>query len=234
MPRRIRRKTSSFSDGAPTSDESKTHPMSDSTFQQPSPQDLDGFIEGDPLATDRVVTLLADQLVRWAKSNYTDLSDPDIEDLVYAALEETCRNHAGYDPSRSLITTYVINLIKWRAQRVRGAVRKIRDHEDTSPEAQEKLPRGVYNQAEAKDIEVRIAREDFYRTAREKLEGLDREFFELEIQGAEWDDYVRAVEREGSFPNPDAEAKNRRARLRRALKKIAEDMGFEVDDFSKE
>lgn len=208
--------------------------MSDSTFQQPSPQDLDGFIEGDPLATDRVVTQLADQLIRWSRGHYPDLTDSDLEDLVYAALEETCRNHARYDQSRSLITTYVINLIKWRAQRVRGAVQRIRAHEDTSPEAQENLPRDAYNQTEAKDIEVRIAREDFYRTVREKLQGLDREFFELEIQGAEWSDYVGAVEREGAFSNPEAEAKNRRARVRRALKKIAEDMGFEADDFTKE
>lgn len=208
--------------------------MSDSTFQQPSPQDLDGFTEGDPLATDRVVTLLADQLIHWSRGQYPDLTDSDLEDLVYAALEETYRNRAKYDRSRSLITTYVINLIKWRAQRVRGAVQRIRAHEDTSQEAQEKLPHAAYNQTEAKNIEVRIAREDFYRTVREKLQGLDREFFELEIQGAESGDYVAAVEREGTFSDPEAEAKNRRARVRRALKKIAEDMGFEADDFTKE
>jgi hypothetical protein len=207
--------------------------MSDSTFQQPSPEDLADFVDGDPLAIDRVIRLVAAQLCRWAWKEYDDLPRDDVEELVYEALAETARNHARYDPSASLFTTYVINLIRWRIKRLGQSVQKIRKLEDTSLEAQEKLPRGVYNQTDAREIEIHIARERFYGIAREKLQGLDREFFELMLQGAESDEYVRAVERDGSFPEPDVEAKNRKPRVYRRLKDIADEMGYELKDLMK-
>jgi hypothetical protein len=204
--------------------------MSDSTFQQPSPEDLADFVGGDPLAIDRVIVLVAEQLCRWAWKEYDDLPDDDVEELVYEALAETARNHARYDPTVSLFTTYVINLIRWRIKRLGRSVQKIRRLEDTSPEAQEKLPRGVYNQTDKREIEIQIARKRFYGLARERLQGLDREFFELMLQGAESNEYVRAVERDGSFPAPDIEAKNRKPRVHRRLKDIADEISYKLED----
>lgn len=207
--------------------------MSDSTFQQPSPEDLADFVGGDPLAIDRVIALVAEQLCRWAWKEYADLPKDDVEELVYEALAETARNHARFDPSASLFTTYVINLIRWRIKRLGRNVQKIRRLEDTSPEAQEKLPQGVYNQTDAREIEVQIARERFYSVARERLQGLDREFFELMLQGAESNEYVRVVESDGSFPESDVEAKNRKPRVHRRLKDIANEIGYKLEDLMK-
>jgi ribosomal protein L25 (general stress protein Ctc) len=209
--------------------------MSDSTFQQPSQEDLAGFVAGDPVAVDRVMTLLAPQLFRWATKHYgKQLIEADIEDLVYAALDETCRHSAKYDPSKTAITTYIIKLIMWRAPRIIDSVKKIRKFEDTSDQAQAQLPQGVYNSTEARDLEIRISREDFFHAVREQLQGLDKEFFELELRGAESDDFVQAVERHGSFQDSESEAKNRRGRVRRALKKIAEGLGLTLEDLWKE
>jgi hypothetical protein len=88
----------------------------------------------------------------------------------------------------------------------------------------------VYNQTDAREIEIRIARERFYGVVRERLEGLDIEFFELMLQGAESKEYVIAVERQGSFSDPDTEAKNRKPRVHRNLKAIAKEMGYELED----
>jgi hypothetical protein len=207
--------------------------MSDSTFQQPSHEDLADFVGGDPLAIDRVIVLVAEQLCRWAWKEYADLPKEDVEELVYEALAETARNHTRFNPSASLFTTYVINLIRWRIKRLGQSVQKIRKLEDTSPGAQEKLLRGVYNQTDAREIENQIAREKFYSVARERLQGLDRVFFELMLQGAKSNEFVRAVERDGSFPEPDAEAKNRKPRIHRRLKDIADEMGYELEDLMK-
>jgi hypothetical protein len=204
--------------------------MSDSTLPQPSSEDLADFVRGDPLAIDRVIGLIAEPLCRWAWKEHEDLPPDDVEELVYEALAETARNHARYDQSASLITTYVINLIRWRIKRLGQNVQKIRRLEDTSLEAQEKLPRAVYNQTDAREIEIRIARQRFYVVVRERLQGLDKELFELMLQGAESKEYVKAVERGGSFSDPDAEAKNRKARVHRSLRAIAKEMDYELED----
>ena len=212
--------------------------MAESKFQQPTDKQLEDFVKGDPIAIDQVIVQVAGQLCQWAWHEYPDLPSDEVEQVVFDALLETARNHARYDPSKSLFTTYVINLINWRISRLIKKVQKIRNHEDTSEEAQEKLSRGVYNQERAGNIEVkidiRIARERFYTAAREKLQGLDREFFELMLQGAVSSDYVNAVKREGSFLDPDIEAKNRKPRVHRKLKDLAEELGYELGDLLKE
>jgi hypothetical protein len=204
--------------------------MSDSTLPQPSSEDLADFVKGDPLAIDRVIRVIAEPLCRWAWNKYKKLPPDDVEELVYEVLAETARNHARYDPDAALITTYVINLIRWRIKRLGQKIQKIRGMEDTSLEAQEKLSRTVYNQTDAREIEIRIARERFYAVVRERLKGLDLEFFELMLQGAESKEYVMAVERQGSFSDPDTKAKNRKPRVHRNLKAIAKEMGYELED----
>src|ERR1044071_7401989 len=208
--------------------------MAESKFQQPTDKQLEDFVKGDPIAIDQVIVQVAEQLCRWAWREYPDPPSDEVEQVVFDALAETARNHARYNPSESLFTTYVITLINWRISRLINKVQKIRKHEDTSEEAQEKLDRGVYNQEDTEDIEVkidiRIAREKFYTVARERLQALDREFFELMLQGAESADYVNAVKREGSFIKPDVEAKNRKPRVHRKLKDIAEELGYKLDD----
>jgi hypothetical protein len=129
------------------------------------------------------------------------------------------------------LTTYIINLIKMRSVRFISNVVKIREFEDTSEEAQEKLNKHVYNQVEDKNLDAMISLERFFEAVEEELTGLDLEFFRLEVQNAEPDEFIQAVVRANDFPEPSIEAKNRRARVRRILRKIANHLGYTLSNF---
>src|SRR6185369_10526841 len=128
--------------------------MKESVFQQPSSQDLAGFREGDPLAIERVLLLMIPQFLRWAWSSYPDLPVDDVEELVYAALAETCRSHSRYDPAASLFTTYVINLIRWRIDRLRKSVERVNN-------PPENLPSPVYHSMDELEIGIGLSRDRF-------------------------------------------------------------------------
>lgn len=201
--------------------------MKESVFQQPSSQDLAGFREGDPLAMDRVLVLMIPQLLRWAWRSYPDLPVDDVEELVYAALAETCRNHSRYDPAASLFTTYVINLIRWRMDRLRKSVERV-----SNPP--ENLRSRVYHSMDEREIGIGLSRERFFTEVRKRLKGLDLEFFELMLKRANPQAYLTAVERHDQFADPQKEAKNRRARVQRKLKEIATEIGYTSSDLLKE
>ncbi|MDX6577329.1 MAG: hypothetical protein QOE96_3282 [Blastocatellia bacterium] len=200
--------------------------MSKSEFPQPSPQDLIGFRKGDPAAIDRVIRCILAPLCRWGWKEYPSLPQDDVESLVHECLAETARNHDRYDASKSVITTYVINLIKLRVKRLKLNVQR---NQALSIETQEKSASGVYNSIDPTDLNYRIMRERFYETVANTLTGTDKSFFDLMRQGAESIEFVKQL-RDAGYENPESEAKNRKARVQRRLRDIAKSMGIELQD----
>jgi|GEM_PF-2952025 len=200
--------------------------MSKSEFPQPSPEDLAEFIKGDPVATDRIMRCVAVPLCRWAWQQYPALPRDEVEHLVFESLAETAHNHARYDPTRSLITTYIIHLIRWRVQRFQQRQQK---KQAIEADEREKPSHDAYNRMDSRKNDSRIMRERFFETVRGKLTGLDRTFFELMVEGAEPAAYIREVEQAG-FEGATSEAKNRKARVTRRLKEIANLMELQLED----
>jgi hypothetical protein len=125
--------------------------MSKSEFPQPSPEDLAGFIKGEPVATDRVMQCVAVPLCRWAWKQYPTLPRDEVEHLVFESLAETARNHARYDPTRSLLTTYIIKLIRWRVQRFHQRLQK---RQAVETDEREKPSHDAYNRMDSREIDV--------------------------------------------------------------------------------
>lgn len=197
-----------------------------SEFTQPSPEDLAGFKKGDPIAIDSVIRCILAPLCRWAWKEYSSLPREDVEGIVHECLAEIARNHDRYDASQSLITTYAINLLKLRIQRLRLSVQK---SQALTLERREESSSGVYNEVDSTDLDRRIMRERFYEKVGNTLRGADKSFFDLMKQGAEPIQYVKLMERDG-YANPESEAKNRKARVHRKIKEIAQEMDINLQD----
>ena len=88
--------------------------MDEGAFQQPTPEQIAAFIDGDPIAEDDVLGIVLPQLVRWAISHHPDLPAEEIESLIYQVTAETCRPAVRYDPTKAKLTTYIINLFNLR------------------------------------------------------------------------------------------------------------------------
>lgn len=207
--------------------------MSVSKFTQPSQQDLTDFVKGDPVAISRVMDLIVPQLCRWAIKTYPLLDKDDVSQVVFDVAVETCLNHARYNPDISQITTYLINLIRLRMTRLRKTTQKVKNKEEDTETVRDNASPDVYNTLDVEKIEIDSAREKFFNTAREQLEALDKEFFELMLQDAPPEAYVQALEHAGSFPDPAKEVKNRKRRIHRKLKVIADGLRYSLEDLLK-
>ena len=74
--------------------------MHESSFQQPTPEQIAAFVQGDPVAIDEVVHLLLPQLYRWAIRQYPNFPRDEVQSVVNESFAEICRNHARYNPNR--------------------------------------------------------------------------------------------------------------------------------------
>src|SRR5262245_35542815 len=135
--------------------------MAESTFQQPTDQQLEDFVKGDPIIIDKVIHILLPQLYRWAVQKYPTLARDEVQSVVNQVLAEACRNHARYDPRKAHITTYLIGLINLRLKTLYRVTQKAK-FEESTPEQQENLLPPVYNLPSVTKTEDQFERRRFF------------------------------------------------------------------------
>jgi len=205
--------------------------MKESTFPQPSSEQLASFREGDPLVANEIVVLVLPSILRWAWAQYKRLSQEDVQDIVHQVLAEICRHAARYDPERGLFTTYVIGLLKLRLADLYATQQEIGEQEEFGPNAYEKLLSLPYNDSEALDEDTRIVREDFFREVGEHLEPVERELFRLmrnDVKSTKA--FATVLVRYGPVSDEERDVKNAKARLMRKVTFIGKTLGYAPED----
>ncbi|GCF11397.1 RNA polymerase sigma factor [Dictyobacter arantiisoli] len=205
--------------------------MNESQFPQPSPEQLEGFQEGDPLAINEVVELVLASLLRWAWKSYPQLSRDDVQDVVHQVLTEICRNNKRYDASQVVFTTYVIRLLKLRLTDLYVQQQKIEQHEESGLDAYEKMLALPYNDTELADKDTRLARSDFFQQVEEHLNPVEQELLQLMKQGlTRTSDIAPVLARYGPIRDAESDAKNAKARLLRKLSFIRRSLEYTMED----
>jgi len=205
--------------------------MQESNFPQPTPEQLAGFQEGDPLVINEVVELVLPSILRWAWIQYQRLPPDDVRDIVHQVLAEICYHAARYDPRRSLFTTYVIGLLKRRLADLYATQQERDEKEEYGPDAHEKLLSLPYNETEALDEDTRLVREEFFHSVEEHLEPAEREIFQLMRKGVKSSRAFAAVlVRYGPVSDEANEVKNAKARLMRKVTFLAKTLGYAPED----
>lgn len=203
--------------------------MDESIFQQPTPDQLSAFVQGDPVVIDGVIRLVLPQLYRWALRQYPNLPQDEVRSTVHQVLAEICRNHVRYDPSRTKFTTYAINLLRMRLAGLHQSLKKIGEIEDTSQSGHEKLSQQAYNQSVTE--ELRITQQQFFSAAMTRLDSAEKEFLEQMLQGEKRQEvFVSILARYGFVTDPLAGVKSMKERLKRKLKAIARELEYEAED----
>jgi hypothetical protein len=205
--------------------------MDESAFQQPTPEQLSAFVQGDPIAKDEIAHLLWPQLTRWAWRHYKNLPADEVQSVVNEALAEIFRRHERYDPSRASFTTYAIHLIKLRLTSLYQALKRIKEFQDSLQEGRENLLPPAYNKVDAAKVDLRIERDQFFSAAMKRLDGTEKDFLRLMLQGEKRQEAFGAILARNTTVNHEAqEVKNMKARLLRKLQATAHDLGYEAKD----
>jgi hypothetical protein len=206
--------------------------MDESVFQQPTAQQLSAFAQGDPIAKDEIAHLVLPQLARWAWQHYSNLPRDEVQSVINGVLAEILRGHERYDPDQSSFTTYAIHLIKLRLASLYHALKKIKEFQDS---ACENPPPPMYNPIDAVELDQRIERDQFFGAAMKRLEGVEKEFLRLILQGEKQQDgFVQILACYGPIKHAGQEVKNVKARLLRKLQALAVEMGYEASDLISE
>jgi len=201
--------------------------MHESSFQQPTPEQLVAFVQGEPVAIDEVVHLLLPQLYRWTIRQYPNFPRDEVQSVVNESFAEICRNPTRYNPQQAKLTTYIIKLINWRMAALNQAIKKI----TKTAEEQENCPQDAYNQSSTTEIETYIIQKHFFSKVMERLDGAEKEGLKLMLQEeSDQDAYVAILTRYGSVMNPAGEVKNFKERVKRKVKTIALELGYVSDD----
>jgi len=196
--------------------------MVESIFNQPNPEQLDGFLAGDPVAINEIVELLLPQIVRWAIVHYDSLPPDEVESMVHQVFAEVCINHARYEPQKSKLTTYVIGLLRLR----------LRDLYEETPDIHENPLAKPYNEIDTIDPNTRLTRDAFFQKAASFLDPYEQDFLDMMLKGEKsLEVFVNILARYGNLAsNPDHAVKNTKERLVRKLRTIAKDAGFSLQD----
>ena len=209
--------------------------MDESAFQQPTAEQLFAFVQGDPVAKNEIAHLMWPQLTRWAWRHYWNLPPDEVQSIVNSALAEILRGHERYDPNQASFTTYAIHLIKLRLTSLYQTLKRIKEFQDSLQIAHENLLQSMYNKIEAEEVYIRIDRDKFFGAAMKRLEGAEKDFIRLMLQGEKQScAFVAVLARYGPINSPSREVKNMKARLLRKLQSIARDMGYEAGDLIEE
>lgn len=205
--------------------------MNESVFDQPKPELLHGFVEGDPLAIDGVVRLILPQLYRWAIRQYSGLPEADVCSIVNQVLAEICIHHDRYDQKKASITTYAIKLIRLRQNDLYATEKGIEVNERSDSDLHERQLAPAYNQTDATDDVTRISREEFFHAIEPQLEAVERDFLRLIRDGEKSQaTFADVLARYGDVPDPARGVKNTRERLMRKLRAISQDGGYSLED----
>ncbi len=201
--------------------------MHESSFQQPTSEQTAAFIQGDPVAIDEIAHLLLPQLYRWAIRQYPNFPRDEVQSIVNEVFAETCRKHTRYNPQQAKLTTYIIKLINWRMSILNQAMKKI----TKIAEEQENVSQETYNQLSTLELEARIVQERFFSKVIERLDGVEKEGLKLMLQEeSNQDAYIEILIRHGFVMNPAGEVKNFKERLKRKVKAIARELGYESEE----
>lgn len=202
--------------------------MDETSFPQPTHEQLTGFVDGDPIAIDECIRIVLDSLYRWAFAHYPALPRDEVQSMLHQVVAEVCRNHARYDPQRAKLTTYIIHILKLRLNDLYQAERNRANAEESGDAASEKLLRLPYNTS---DAATRLARRDFFDRAMQQLDPLERAVLAQMRRGEKDHDVYRAIlERYGSVHDPVREVKNVKERVQRKVRAFARQQGFRLDD----
>lgn len=206
--------------------------MPKSVFDQPTPELLDGFVAGDPLAINEVVEILLPQIVRWAIKQYRNLPQDEVESTVHQVFTEVCINHARYEPHKAKLTTFVIRLLKFRLADLYQEITQIFKAEDSSLDISEKLLKKPYNDTDTIDAATQLTRKAFFQEAALFLDPYEQEFLEMMRKGEKHQEaFIQILTRHGyPMSDPDHAVKNAKERLIRRLKTIALDAGYTLED----
>lgn len=200
--------------------------MTESVFEQPTPENLNAFVAGDPIAIDHIVRLLLPQIYRWAIKQYSSVPPEEVQSVVNQVFAETCIHHARYDPSQSRLTTYIISLLKLRMIDVLESETSVLTDEDLS----EKIDLQPYNQVEQIDAATRITRDVFFSMASKSLSGLEQDFLQLMLQGEKHSRAYDAIIKRHGLPPDTSEIKNTKERIVRKLRNLADECGYKFED----
>jgi len=198
--------------------------MDESSFQQPTDEQLAAFVLGDPVAENEVLQIVLPQLYRWAAHHYPTLPQPEVESVINQVVSETCRPHVRYNPQKAKLTTYLIGLIKLR-------VVDLFEKQNAINDIHEKMLHLPYNQLVVNDVDIRLTRETFFQEVRPFLNSVESEFLELMKDGEKsLDAFAAILSRHGALVDPSKEVKNTKERLQRKLKAFARDRNYQIDD----
>ena len=200
--------------------------MDESTFQQPTPEQIAAFVDGDPSATDEIVRLVLPQLFQWARTTYIQIPQEELQSQIHQVLAEVCVNHARYNPATSKFTSYVIGLLR---RRIRTLAANIRER---SVEGEELDDQKLDSPPDTmQTIDTKIVRTAFFQFASTLLDQVERDFLSLLLQGEKRQEAFAAVlAQHGSIVETPNEVKNRKARLERKLRSIADEYGYTAID----
>jgi hypothetical protein len=194
------------------------------TFVQPTQQQLEDFKDGDPVAIDEVVTLILPQIYRWCVAKYHNLPKQEVESTVNQVFTEICLNYYRYDSSKSRFTTYVINLVKKRMADLWEKELKLMQVER---EMHENQPSGLYKDIE---LEQQIDRNNLFATVAAQLNEVERAFLILMREGENrLEIFIATLDRFSSVDNPEREVNTIKERIRRRIKSVAHQAGFDQD-----
>jgi|SRR5581483_1232253 len=204
--------------------------MDDSVFEQPTPDQLSAFVQGDPIAKDEVVSVMLPQLYRWARNAYQNLPEDEVQSTLHQVLAEICLNYSRYDPERAKFTTYVIHLFRMRLASLHQLIKSIGKNQEINESEYENRSNVPYNKSEA-DIHKQIAKDRFFDAVTAQLDGAELEFLR-QMRSGEKDlaIYVSILSLYQAVTDPASEVKNTKERLKRKIKAIAEELGYQTDD----
>jgi hypothetical protein len=201
-----------------------------SVFQQPTPEQLAAFVEGDPVAIDEVVQLILPPIARWAIAQYPNLPEQEVESVLNQVLAEVCIQPERYNPSGGAqLTTYVIHLLRLRMNDAWEKQSGVQENEIYGSEAHEKLIQMPYNEIE--NITTSSAREVFFEQVAERLTPVEREFLALWRTGEiKTEAFAEILQKYINVSDAAKEVKNMKERLGRKLKAFAGEAQIDFHD----
>lgn len=206
--------------------------MDESSFQQPTPEQLEAFVSGDPLGEDEVLRLLLPQLHHWAVSRYRNIDESEVMSAINRVVTETCRPRNRFNPKGGAsLTTYLINLIKLRLNDVYQEEKSIKDSEKTASQMPEKWANLPYKNEDGSQLDTSLSRDAFFEAAKSILDPIELEFLELMKQGEKsLAIFSGVLSQHGIVSNHPHEVKNTKERIIRKLKNTADDHGYKIED----
>lgn len=204
--------------------------MDESAFHQPTAQQIQGFVEGDPIAVNVVVRTVLPQIYRWALRQYSNLDPGDVQSTTHQVFAEVCLGSSRYDPSKATITTYVIYLLKLRLVDKHHQQKRRREFEESLDDTRENQAPALYNPEDGTAIETRLAKKQFFEQLFTDIDNQDRAFLELMRQGEKEHELFAEVLRKSGHADTEKDVKNAKERLIRTLRAAARKHGYRLTD----